>query len=452
MSVNTDSPWPTRLPLLVLLLLIAAGAFGTAPILAVSVPLTGLLVVAAAATRSRGSESSLTRPAAVVVALLGVVVPFPLVVLAVPDAPVLVPVAVVVVMMASSVMATLWPSTFYLHLAVMAGYLVTMIQRIHPTGDVGILVEDSLDGLLRGVNPYSLTFPNPYNAEDTAAFWSPEFIDRGRLDVGYPYLPGSLFADLPGHLLGDVRYSSALAVLVTTALAWRLTSELVGRVVVATLPANALSVTTVVSYWVEPLMLLGVAIVAFAMARAWGRLGAIGLVLLLTTKQYAVVLLPIERHIRARLGTTCILAAVGMSALLVAGFFLLGPADFWRSVVLLHLEQPFRSDSVSLTVDLVGAGVPIPADAMSVLSVVGGLAVSLWIRRTAEPSATWTALGVGLALLATVLLSKQGHVNYYFLVYGCLVIGVAAWPGDLGTSPDLPMDGSREASLVERDH
>ncbi|HXH77970.1 hypothetical protein [Nocardioides sp.] len=452
MSANLGPQWPTRLPLLVLLLLIAVGAFGVAPILAVSVPLTLLLVVAAAATQSRGSESSLTRPVAVVVALLGVLVALPLVVLAVPDAPVVLPVVVVVVLMVSSTMATYWPRTFYFHLALMAGYLVTMIDRIPPKGDVPILVEDSLDALLRGVNPYSLTFPNPYNAEETAKYWSPEFIDGDQLDVGYPYLPGSLFADLPGHLLGDVRYASALAVLLTTALAWRLTSDSVGRAVVAALPANVLAVITVVGYWVEPLMLLGVGVVAFAMARGKPGLGAIGLMLLLTTKQYAVVLVPLEKQIRARLGNTCLLAAVGASALLVTGFFLLGPADFWRSVVMLHLGQPFRSDSVSLTVDLVGAGVPIPVDAMSVLSVAAGLAVSFWIRRTAPPSATWTALGVGLALLATVLLSKQGSVNYYFLIYGCLVVGVAAWPRDLGMSPDRPMDGGREPSLVERDH
>ena len=433
------------------MLLMSVGAFGTAPVLVVTVPLVLLLLVAAAATRARGDESSLTRPAAVLIASLSVIVPLPLVVLALPEVPSVLPVGVICLVLASSIMASFKPRTFYLHLAVMAGYLVMMIRCLHPQGDVRVLVEGSLDGLLRGENPYTLTFPNPYNAEDTAAFWAPEFISGDRIDVGYPYLPGALIADLPGHLLGDVRYTSAVAVLVTTALAWRLSSDVVGRALVATLPASALAVTTVVSYWVEPLMLLGVGLLTMAMARGRASLGFAGVLLVLTTKQYAVVLVPLEKLVRARLGSTCLLGAVGAAGMLVGGFFLLAPADFWRAVVLLHLKQPFRSDSASLTVDLVGAGVPIPAGVMSVLSIVAGVSVSWWIRRTAQPTATWTALGVGLALLATVLLSKQAYVNYYFLIYGCLVVGVAAWPRDMGQSPDGSMGGGRESLLVEGD-
>jgi hypothetical protein len=441
--------WPTRLPLLLLSLFIGVLTVGGTPPLLVTVPIALLIVMVCAATRTGGSETGLIVPAALVVAAGTVMAPLQLVWLALDAMPAAVPFALLGACAASTILAALKPRWFYPHLALQAAFLVVMLKNIAPLGDVRILIGDSLGALLAGGNPYGLTFPNPYSAEETKRFWAPEFISGDRIDVGFPYLPGALIGDLPGYVLGDVRYASLAAVLLSAALAWRLTSDVVGRALVAALPTSVLSMTTVLGYWVEPLMLLGVALLTWSMANGRKSTGIIGLALLLTVKQYAVVLLPLEKLVRRRLGLRSLLVAVAAAAALVGAFFLVGPSDFWRSVVLLHFSQPFRPDSTTLSVDLVNIGVPIPSWAMATASLAAGLTVAGWVRVTARASATWTALGTGLALAATVLLSKAGHVNYYFVIHGCLVIGLAAWPRELGTSTDGSRHGHSEPLLVK---
>jgi hypothetical protein len=206
----------------------------------------------------------------------------------------------------------------------------------------------------------------------------------------------------------------------------------VGRMLVATLPLTALALLVSVNYWVEPVLVLGAALLAWSARRGSRTGGAAALALLLSTKQYAVVWLPLERLVRRTLGLRALLVGVGVAAVLVVGGLLWAPADFWRAVVRAQLVQPYRSDSVSLAVDLVNAGIPLPSVALSVGSLLAGLAIAGWVRATAPADATWLVLGLGLSLLGTVLLSKQAFTNYYFLIHACTVFGIALWPADHG--------------------
>ena len=324
------------------------------------------------------------------------------------------------------------PRLFWFYLAAVAALHVFHVRDLAPDIDVGYFVRDSTAALLEGRNPWSLTFPNPYTAAETAELYAPELVHGDRITIGFPYLPSSVLGYLPGHLLGEVRLASVAAVLAATAIVWRMATDRVGRLLVVTVPLTALSLLVSVNYWVEPVLVLAVALLAWAVRRGSRAGGAVAVALLLSTKQYAVVWLPLERLVRRTVGVRALLVGVGVAAVLVVGAFLSAPEDFWRSVVTAQFVQPYRADSISLAVDLVNAGVPIPSAVLSIGSLLAGLAIATWVRVTAPATATWAVLGVGLALLGTVLLSKQAFTNYWFLVHACTAFGVALWPADLG--------------------
>lgn len=430
MKVDAEPNWPSRMPLLVLALLIPTlPIFLGIPFL-FSVPAALCLFLVLKNVRGRRPESE----RAETVAIAAVLAPVAITALVLPAAFAdgsWVATGLGVVALATAVGCALMPRLIPLHLVVVGCLHLVYIHHYDTIIDVGVLVRDSTAALMAGRNPYSLTFLNPYDAAQTAKFWSPELIDGDRIIIGFPYLPGALLGYLPGHLLGEVRYVSVVALLGATLLAWRLTSERIGRLLVAAMPATPIAVITSMNYWVEPLLILAVALLAWALVRGsrWGAVLAV--LMLLSVKQYAVVWLPLERFVRRKVGIAALLWGVAAAAFLVGGFFLLAPGDFWFSVVKAQFLQPYRPDSMSLGVDLVEAGLPLPVAVLSIGSLLAGLGVAWWVRVKAPITATWAVLGLGLSLLATVLISKQAFVNYYVLVHGCVVMGVALWPAEI---------------------
>ncbi len=429
--VPTPVPqWPSRVPLLLLVLVIGVStALPEVPFL-VTVPAAVLLVVTLGLTRTRRAEPRIAEQMAFAASACPLLVSA-IVVPALLGDRYLLGAALGTLVLTLSVLVVFVPRLFWLLLGLQGVVMIVYVELVRPTIDVSIFMSHSLAGLLSGRNPYSMTFPSPYPANETALFWAPEYITGDRINIGFPYLPGALVGDLPGHVLGDHRYASVLALLITSAMAWRLTSERVGRFLVASLAGSPLALLTVVSSWVEPLLLMAVMFLVWSFARGRSGVAVTGVVVLLTVKQYALVFLPLERLLRRRLGWKPILVGTGIATVLVGGFLVLDPSAFWRSVVELQFKQPYRADSLSLGVDLVNAGLPISGTALSIMALVAGLAASFWVRFTAPTTACWLALGIGCSLLATVLLSKQAFVNYYLLIHGCFVIATVTWPREL---------------------
>lgn len=435
-TVSTGLSWPSRSPLVWMTFVTSCLAFTeTVPFL-VTVPAAACLVIVLWRIRAGGEESPNTRVLAMGVLLTSVTLAQLLVALGFGQRSV--PALLLGVgALVTALGAVMRPRAIWLHLVVTAALHVVWIRGVDSDIDVGYFVRDSTAALMDGRNPFSLTFPNPYTAAESSQYWAPELVDGDRITIGFPYLPGALLGYLPGHLLGEVRLASVAALLVAVALVWRLTTEPVGRILVAALPLSPLALLVTTQYWVEPLIVLGVALMAWAVRRGSRSWGAVALVALLTVKQYAVIWLPLERVVRRRLGVRTLAWGVGVSAVLVGGAFLSEPSGFWRSVVTAQFVQPYRPDSISLAVDLVDAGLPIPVAALSVCSLLAGLGIAAWVRATAPANATWLVLGLGLSLLGTVLLSKQAFTNYYFVVTACTVFGVALWPTDHGrASPE----------------
>ena len=145
----------------------------------------------------------------------------------------------------------------------------------------------------------------------------------------------------------------------------------------------------------------------------------------LATKQYLVVALPALWLLRGVFARRDWLILLGSAVAVTLPFLLANPREFWRAVVEWQLIQPFRSDSVSLLALSVNQFGWPPAAVYGVLPIAVGLAVALLLAWRLNPGPSAFLLTAALALLATVLLSKQAFVNYYMFVGGCLLL--AAW-------------------------
>lgn len=294
--------------------------------------------------------------------------------------------------------------------------------------DVQALLEDGIDAALAGNSPYGITVPNLYNEVDSARFYGPGLVENGRVMFGYPYLPAPLLLDIPAHVLGDVRWMHLLAIVAAGAVAWHLASDGLGRACAVLVVVNPLSTTVLMAYWVEPVVVLLLALSVWGVARGRGWTG-VALGLFFASKQYAVSYVPALWSVARSRGWRPVWTAVAVGGLIVAAFLLWDPRAFVHSVIEVHLLQPFRPESISLLPGLVDLFGPLPEWLLAISPLVG-LAVSMLVAVRAKPGATAFALGVGLSLLVTVLLSKQAHLNYYFPVGVALLLAVITWERD----------------------
>ena len=445
------SPWPERSPIVALLLLLATTLVPSPRAFVVTVPIAVLTVLLL--SRCSSTRHELTG-LAVLIAGAAVVVGTPITVLvlggtSIAYAPVGWLLAPMVAMVVSVVFtwrtSRLWP------LVLAVGWLhVTAIAVWQPDIDVKVFLTDSVRAFfVQGHNPYGLRFLNPYAPDELADFYAPELVDGRFLDFGFPYLPLTLFLELPGFVLGDVRFSTAAAVLLTAGLAWRLCTERVGRFVVMAFLVSPTTLVVVQRYWTEPLLGLALTVLVWAAVRGRRRWAVAGLVGVLGIKQYVVVLVPLLGMLRAKVGVRVIAWAVGITAAVMVPFVVWDFSAFWTSVVRVQFLQPFRPDSTSLLVDLVGVfGMP-PAWVLSWGTLGAALAVSAWVQWRAPSSVTWLTLGAGLSILAMLLVSKQAFVNYYYFAYVALMLGAVVWPAELGT--DTPVQPDRRPAGAARE-
>ncbi|MEO5664772.1 MAG: hypothetical protein ABIR39_16000 [Nocardioides sp.] len=294
--------------------------------------------------------------------------------------------------------------------------------------DVQALLENGIDAALAGNSPYAITIPNPYSAAESEQYFGPGVVENGRVLFGYPYLPAPLVLDVPAHLLGDVRWAHVAAVLAAGVLAWRLASDRIGRAAAVLIVVNPLTANVLISYWIEPVMVFLLSLTVWGMTRG-GRGTAVAIGLLFASKQFAVSWIPALWSVARSSGWRTVGAAAAVGALVVGAFVLWDPGAFVHSAIDFHLQQPFRRESMSLLPGLDDWLGPLPAWVLAA-APLAGLVASLIVAVRARPGPTAFALGVGLSLLVTVLLSKQAHMNYYYLAGAALLLAVITWPRD----------------------
>lgn len=313
----------------------------------------------------------------------------------------------------------------------LATYAVLVLGDLALTGvriDVGLLLRGGLHAALSGDSPYGITIANPYTPAETAQFYGPGAVVDGRVQVGYPYLPAPLLLDIPAYLLGDARWMHLVALIGAGVIAWKLSSDRIGRAASVLLVANPQSSTVLIAYWVEPVMVLLISLTAWGTLRGH-RWTGVALGLFFASKQYAVTYVPSLWSVARSSGWRTVWVASTVGVVIVGAFALWDVDAFMHTVVAFQFNQPLRDDALSLLPGLAQLFGPLPEWLLTVSPLIG-LVVSLLVALRTRPGATAFLLGIGLSLLVTVLLSKQAFMNYYFFSGAALLLAVITWPRD----------------------
>ena len=319
-------------------------------------------------------------------------------------------------------------------------YLGAWTVRESPTPHIDVIPVhvEAFGAVSRGKSPYVITFNDIYRADE--AFYTASMRQGQRVLFGFPYPPLSLLLAWPGHaLLGDLRYSEVLAIVVAAGLI-ALMADGIGLLCAAALLLAPRLVFHLEQGWTEPFPIVLMALtVATALRRpslAWLPLG-----LLIASKQHMVLgllfapmLVASSTGVGSRqsgVGTwkevaRFVLKAVGVAAVVTVPLALLDADAFWRSAVLLQLREPFRLDSLSFTREMLQYGIPLDKQgAMAVSLTAGLLGIALaWWRAPRTPAGFAASLGVTCFLLTAF--GKKAFLNYYFMVVAFLLIAIAA--------------------------
>jgi hypothetical protein len=306
----------------------------------------------------------------------------------------------------------------------------------HPVIDVFDFQRDSSTALAHGINPYSITFKDPYGGR--SPWYGPGLSVNGRLMFGYPYFPLPLLWVAPAQWIGgDVRYGHLAALTIAATLIvfsrGRSAAPLAyGAVSLLLLTPRIFLVLE--ESWTEPVIILFLSILLFCTQR-YPKLWPYAIGLLFASKQYmpltaplALLLLPWPlkwRDIWSAAWRAAAAATVVTLPLVVWNV----PA-FWHSAVTLQVSQPFRPDALSFLAWWVGPfnpSAPLPAHSPSVgwafIMLAAGIGLSLW-RCPRTPAGFFSAMA--MTLLLFFAFNKQAFANYYFLVIGASACAIVA--------------------------
>jgi hypothetical protein len=324
---------------------------------------------------------------------------------------------------------------FPLLVALGVGLAATVILASpRPSIDVWVLQQLGANGLLDGHDPYRLLYPNIYGPG--TPYLDPSLLTPdGRFITAYPYMPLVLLLDVPGFILGDVRWTMLAAMAGSALLIGRL-----GKGARAAELAGALLLFQPQTWmvgemaWTDPLALAGVLLVALATTRlspgleegtlpwrAWV-LPGVAAGLAVSTKQYvpllaAPFLLLVPRGARLRAAAL----ATGIAIAIVLPFLVLDPSGLLRGVVEFQLRQPFREDALSVPALVYRLGGPKLPPWPAFL--IAGATLAATLSRGITPGRLM--LGVAATWIAFVSFNKQAFANYYWLGVGLLCAAVA---------------------------
>jgi hypothetical protein len=329
--------------------------------------------------------------------------------------------------------------TLFIALAVMHFGMALLACR--PGSGNGIdtytFANDSCKRLLQGINPYAsgATHANIYPQHEAEFFYGSELSTDGQVLVGYPYPPLALLWFLPGYLLGNIQYSSVLAVMVSALFLLKLNPNLWGLWTAAVLLLNPLTWFAENRCWTEPLVLMMLSILVYgAIKKHWWLPIVLGL--FLATKQYNVLALPLIGFLVQPFQWRAYWKLLG-SSLIVASATVLPFAlwDFhglWHDLAVYLLALPPRPDALSFA-----ARFPFLKSVGPVLV----LALVIWLMRIGQRTASTFSSAYGLVLLLFFITSKQAFLNYYLLIASALFLAVAALP--LGPESTLEMSSKK---------
>lgn len=318
---------------------------------------------------------------------------------------------------------------FPIVLAASVGLGVWIIKASpNPYIDVVAVHKEALDALLRGRDPYVISFPNIYSPELARVFYNPEAVAGDRILFSYPYPPASLILVVPGHwLFGEYRYSELALLVAGAALIGWTRPSLTAKLAACLLLTTPRVWFVIEQGWTEPVGIFLLALTVFLLSRSSIPAG-VAAGLLVVAKQYlgfigpGVVRLAFFRPRQWRWTTV---AGVTAAAAVTLPIALKHPSAFMRNVVWLQTLEPFRMDSLSFVSWAAHAGL---GQASYRWAVGAALVAALICLATTRNSDIGFAASVSLTTFALFVFGSKAFCNYYFFVIGAVCATLAAYP------------------------
>jgi hypothetical protein len=294
----------------------------------------------------------------------------------------------------------------------------------HPKIDVVEVHNSAFQALARGRSPYRITFRNIYGPD--TGFYNPQAVSGDRVLIGYPYPPLSLLIAAPGQVIfRDYRYAELAAFIGAAALIGYAGVSLGAKLAAVMLLTTPRAFFVLEQGWTEPIGVLMLAAMTWAMIRRPAWCPWVG-GLLAVTKQYFGLAGPLLwRFARSRPeGAWRFLArAIAAGALVTLPFALRDVRAFVDTVILLQTKEPFRIDSLSFVSWAARAGWGQGSFLWAVGAGLVALTVVMW--RTPNNAAGFAG-GLALSAFALFAMGSKAFCNYYFFVIGALCCTMAA--------------------------
>jgi hypothetical protein len=295
-----------------------------------------------------------------------------------------------------------------------------VVRHWLPVIDTYTFQRDACWNLLHGIDPFGATQADIYGSRYN--FYGPGMVVDGRVQVGLQYPPLTLFWALPGYLLGDVRYAYIIAVMISACFVFAMVPNSRSLYIAALLLLNPLTFFVEVMCWTEPLVVMTLSATLYAaVKRRWWLPIALGL--FLASKQYNVLALPfvagLIRPFQWRSYLKLISWASAVATATILPFAIWSFRGLWHDLVLFHLAQPFRPQSLSVAVLY-----PIVLKIGPVLLLV----FIVWGARRGMRNPAMFAAAYATSLLLLFSTSRQAFCNYYFLIAQAFLLGAAALP------------------------
>lgn len=343
---------------------------------------------------------------------------------------------------------------FLIVFVVLGGWMVHASPDPHI--DVWVFERDAARQLLRGHNPYAMTFPDIYHSTlpGHQQVYGAGLVAGDRCQFGFPYPPVTLLLTTLGYLLaGDPRYAQVCALAIAG-----LFVAFSGRGRIALLAAGLLLLTPRVFFvigraWTEPFAVMLLAATIFCAVRR-SRWLPVALGLFLATKQYLVLAVPFTFFLlppgwRWRDWVGLLVKSAIAAAVVTVPFVLWDSHAFWKSTVTIQQIAPFRWDSLSYIVwwGFHGHGdqVKLPNYAVLPATVASVVALGFALWRSPRTAAGFAA-SLSLLSLAFFAFNKQAFCNYYFFVIGALCCAIACRRDPDGGAPARVSRGAQRSA------
>jgi hypothetical protein len=298
-----------------------------------------------------------------------------------------------------------------------------------PHIDVAVVHREAIRALLRGQNPYSITFEDIYGPG--SSFYNPQLVSAGRVQFGYPYPPLTLLLAIPGYVIaGDYRYSQLAALTGAAGLIGYARPTATAKLASALLLTTPRVFFVLEQGWTEPIAALMLAATVFFWIRAREAPPWLGGMLSVTKQYLAIAALPLVRGAAAggpAAWRRFALPAASAAALATVPFAAWRPRAFLDAVILLQAREPVRTDSLSYVSWAVRSG--WLSGSLTWSLAAGAVAMAVAMRRT-PPSAAGFAATVAASSLALFAFGSKAFCNYYFFVVAAMSCAVAAVPAD----------------------